>query len=117
MRELVNAVDSALAMEPAFPILYPKHLPEYIRVHAIGSRPDDTAAGGRPAPPPLDDANGFPTLKGYRAATIEQAERRYIAGLMARCRGDLEHACRVSGLKRARLYQLLKKYAMGRSTA
>jgi DNA-binding NtrC family response regulator len=42
---------------------------------------------------------------------IELIERRYIAKLMSHCGSDIDRACKVSGLKRARLYQLIKKYS------
>jgi len=115
VRELINAVDSALAMEPASPTLYPKHLPEYVRVHAIGGRAGGApSAGVPPEAPPLGGGGRLPTLKAYRATAIETAEERYIAELMRRTGGDVEAAGRLSGLKRARLYQLLKKYEPGK---
>jgi two-component system NtrC family response regulator len=49
-------------------------------------------------------------LKSYRAGIIETAEKKYLNELMNFCAGDVDQACHVSGLKHARLYQLLKKY-------
>ena len=113
VRELLNAVDHALAMEPNCPTLYPKHLPEYIRMHAIG-----TNEGGLPLSSSLDTAGllpdwegDFPTLKKYRLTAVERAERHYLSRIMAHCANDVDQACKISGLKRARLYQLLKKYS------
>ena len=113
VRELINAVDSALAMEPSCPTLYPKHLPEYIRMHGIGGNsggPTSTGLGTDNTP--LGNEAEFPTLKSYRAVAIEQAEGQYIAALMVRCGGDVDKACEMSGLKRARVYQLIKKYGV-----
>ena len=111
VRELLNAVDHAIAMEPQCPTLYPKHLPEYIRMHTIGSQPDNPATTRieLSAPPP-DHADRFPTLKDYRQSAIECVEKEYLTALMSHCNGDMEKACAISGLKRARMYQLLKKY-------
>jgi len=111
VRELLNALDHALVMEPACPTLYPKHLPEYIRMHTIGSQPGGLIDAGRDMPASLlGQDDDVPTLKRYRILAIEKAEKHYLAELMIRCKHEVEQACRVSGLKRARLYQLLKKY-------
>jgi two-component system NtrC family response regulator len=113
IRELINTVDHALAMEPTCPTLYPKHLPEHIRMHTIGGKQDEleeiytdmfSAAAG--------PAGGFPLLKDYRRSAIESIEKWYISKLMPRCGDDIDKACKVSGLKRARLYQLIKKYGL-----
>ncbi len=56
-------------------------------------------------------------MKQYRAGIIETAEKRYLNELTIFCAGDVDHACRVSGLKRARLYQLLKKYDIAKGGA
>lgn len=111
VRELLNAVDHALAMEPTCPTLYPKHLPEYIRMHTISSKPGGLADASMEMTASLPRREGsFPTLKNYRKSTIESIERRYLSELMSFCGDDIEKACEVSGIKRARLYQLLKKY-------
>lgn len=50
------------------------------------------------------------TLKNFRNNAVARAEKRYLTTLMARTGWDVTAACRISGLKRARLYQLLKAY-------
>lgn len=113
VRELINAVEHAFAMEPTCPTLYPKHLPEHIRMQTISGKPHD------PVDAPLEMSvssarpghqGGFPKLKAYRKLIIERVERQYIFELMAHCKGDIDKACIAAGLKKARLYQLLKKY-------
>jgi len=111
VRELLNAMDHALAMEPTCPTLYPKHLPDSIRVHTIGSKSSGIIDVGINMPASLLDQEGdFLTLKNYRTSTVEKAEKHYLSELMIRSRLNIVQACRLSGLKRARLYQLLKKY-------
>jgi two-component system, NtrC family, response regulator len=111
VRELLNAVDHAIAMEPHCPTLYTKHLPEYIRMHTIGRKSDSLTDTCMETPAPLPGREGgFPTLKQYRQSAVERVERRYLSELMSHCGGDVDMACAVSGLKRARMYQLLKKY-------
>ena len=112
VRELFNAVDSALSMEPDCPTLYPKHIPEYIRRSALNP---DPGAGPDPAgTSPARDPDPLVSLKAFRQTAIEEAERRYLAHLMEVSRGDVEKACKIAKLKRARLYQLMKKYEIGR---
>jgi two-component system NtrC family response regulator len=114
VRELISTLESALALEPFFPTLLPKHLPEYIRTQAIIRRPptkptvDGFARGG--GSPIL-----LPAWKQYRQNAVENAEQAYINKLVQVCQGDMEKACQLSKLKRARLYQLMKKYGIARS--
>jgi two-component system, NtrC family, response regulator len=110
VRELVNTLESALALEPTCPTLYPKHLPEYIRTNSLTktnpriARPTETR----------DDLIGtdgeLPTMKAFRRKAKESAEKQYLSALLDHTDGDIDEACRISGLKRARLYELLKKY-------
>jgi two-component system NtrC family response regulator len=113
VRELIHAVEHAFAMEPTCPTLYPKHLPEHIRMQAIGGKTPDPV-GADPemsaAVPNPGSKGNFPKLKTYRKSIIERGERRYLSELMAHCNDDIDKACIVAGLKKARLYQLLKKY-------
>lgn len=110
VRELVNTLESAVALEPTCPTLYPKHLPEYIRAHALAresrklSEPTKRNAF-------MASTNGkLPTMKAYRRQAKEAAERQYLNELLEQTEGDIDEACKISGLKRARLYELLKKY-------
>ncbi len=113
VRELIHAVEHAYVMEPACPALYPKHLPEHIRMQAIGGKPADrtnTCPDTTASLPGPGQADGFPELKAYRKSIIEKVEKQYLSDLMDRCEGDVDRACDLAGLKKARLYQLLKKY-------
>jgi two-component system NtrC family response regulator len=107
IRELINALESALATAYSDPILFPKHLPTHVRVHlardAVQKREDIT----------------FPqrtmgTLKEYRDSAIAKAERQYLQELMVMTGWNIKQACEVSGLSRVRLYVLLKEYNITR---
>jgi DNA-binding NtrC family response regulator len=50
------------------------------------------------------------TLQEARA----QAEKKYLRDLIAETGGDIQAACRVAGLSRSRLYDLLNKYDIRR---
>ncbi len=52
----------------------------------------------------------FPQMKEYRNAVMERAEAHYLRHLLKAVEGDIRKAVIVSGLSRARLYALIKKY-------
>jgi two-component system, NtrC family, response regulator len=105
IRELVNALESALAAAHNETMLYPKHLPMHIRVRLIRgvvSKKDDIA---KPSAKMM-------TLKERRDSVFAREERQYLQELMALTAGNIKEACKTSGLGRARLYQLIKKYGI-----
>jgi two-component system NtrC family response regulator len=118
VRELVHTIDRALAAAQDEPTLYPKHLPPHIRIHlARSSVMEDNAAvlaGPEPARSPesgpTQKTDILPTLQNYR----ETLEKKYFEELMDATRGDVKEACRISGLSRSRLYDMLKKYEIHR---
>lgn len=110
VRELIQALEKALLSAKEEPMLFPKHLPAYIRIHEARN-----FFAGRPASPdkPEKPSNGPkrpPVLKEIREAAISEAERRYLKDLLSVTRGDKGKACRLSGLSRSRFYTLLRKY-------
>ncbi|MEN6374246.1 MAG: sigma-54 dependent transcriptional regulator [Smithella sp.] len=103
IRELVSSMESALVAAHNETILYPKHLPMHIRVRLIRdtvSKKDDIV---KPSVKMI-------TLKELRDSVFAREERQYLQDLMALTSGNIKEACRTSGLGRARLYQLIKKY-------
>ncbi len=107
IRELVNALESALAAAYHDPILFPKHLPTHVRVHlardAVLKKEDVSVSLG-----------AMDTLKERRDAAVEREERQYLQELMAVTGGDIRKSCEISGLSRVRLHVLLKKYNIKR---
>jgi transcriptional regulator of acetoin/glycerol metabolism len=94
------------------PILYPKHLPTYIRVH-ITRR---TLKDNKPSPEPSSKKNPIhlAPFKAFRNEAVAAAEKRYLENLTAATQWNIQEACRVSELSRPRLYALLKKHALSR---
>jgi two-component system NtrC family response regulator len=87
------------------PTLFAYHLPEHIRVHMTleGIQSDDDKAQVAAAPlgrtiPPL--------WKDFKA----EVEKEYMHRLFEVSGGSVKEACRISGLSRARLYQLMNLY-------
>ncbi len=118
VRELANVIESALSVARFEPVLYYRHLPEDIRVYH--ARREVTGGGASPAVQQTGETEivpetGFspenlPTLKKARDSAVEQVEKKYLTELMAVTDGAIPEACRVSGLSRSRLYNLLQKY-------
>ena len=109
VRELFQVLETSLVSAHEEPTLYPKHLPVELRVHTArrGMRP--------PGPAPMrDDAPATPPWKTFRAMVLDDAERTYFGNLMTLTDHDVNAACDVSGVKKARLYQLLKKHDIRR---
>jgi two-component system NtrC family response regulator len=109
IRELVNALESALAAAHHEPIVFPKHLPTHIRIRlardAIQKKEDALTPYGITG-----------TLKECREFAIEREERQYLQELMAITGGNIKKSCEISGLSRVRLYVLLTKYNIKRKT-
>jgi two-component system NtrC family response regulator len=109
VRELIQALEKALISAKEEPMLFPKHLPTYIRIYvARSSFPEKPASplkpGIRAGVPDVP-----PQLKEIRRAAVADAERRYLKDLLSYSGGDKTKACRISGLSRSRFYTLLRR--------
>ncbi|RLC07956.1 MAG: sigma-54-dependent Fis family transcriptional regulator [Deltaproteobacteria bacterium] len=102
VRELTNALESAFAALAEGGTLVPQHLPCEIRVRAAWNELDNIGQTDCPVSAPLL------TLKKYR----QTMTRKYLQELITRTKGDIRTACRISGVSRSRLYELLKEYDM-----
>ena len=111
VRELVNALERAVSAARHEPVLFPKHLPVYIRVHlARASVEQGQATSENPFTRAVGlDGTTLPRLVEARDSAIAELEQRYLQELMTLAE-DMEQACAISGLSRSRLYALLKKH-------
>jgi len=110
VRELIQALEKALLSAKDEPMLFPKHLPTYIRIQiARNSFPIGPA---RPGQPRIRSrvSRVPPKLKEIRKAAVSEAERQYLKDLISFAGGDNNKARRISGLSRSRFYTLLRKY-------
>ncbi len=83
VRELIQALEKALLSAKEEPMLFPKHLPTYIRIQvARGYFPQKPAGPGKPeirsVVPKVP-----PKLKEIREAAVSEAERRYLKDLIS----------------------------------
>ncbi len=107
VRELAGTIERAVVMEIASPMLYPKHLPDHIRAQRLDLTMTEKPMDDEIRPAPVKQLESWKT---YRQQALVVIEKRYIRELMETAGDDIQKACEISGLKRARLYQLLKRY-------
>ncbi len=108
VREIIHALESALAVAHDSPILVPKHLPYHIHVHV--KRAAAAKKQVQPETIVVSGDNSLPSLKDVREEAVSEIEEQYLKELLRQAKSDIKTACRVSGLSRSRLYALLKKY-------
>jgi len=109
VRELINTLDRVIASARHEPTLFPKHLPSDIRIKAARAGNGHDRAGGQTASFP-----GLPPLHEFRNQAACRAENHYLHELIALTNGDIDEACRISGLSRSRLYALMKSHNIHR---
>lgn len=105
VRELFQVLEQVFAVALRHPTLFSRHLPDHLRVYAAQANLDSEKeeAGVRQE---NTSADNLPTWKEYK----EEVENKYMRDLMVRADNSVQEACRISGLSRSRLYQLLDKY-------
>ncbi len=112
VRELIQSLEKAVVTAKDEPVLYPKHLPQHVRIHvaraAVGQK---SPAPERPAEPAeFVELEDLPALEKAREAGLARIEREYLFQLNKRTNGNMKAACRISGLSRSRLYALYNKH-------
>ncbi len=110
VRELFNTIDGVLAEASREPELFLRHLPMPLRTHVARLKVRDTDMPVGPSTPFSAQTAQSRLLPLKRHLDAER--RQYIATLFKATRGDLVEACRISGLSRGHLYELLRKYQM-----
>lgn len=109
IRELQQVLEQIVATFAEYPTLFAHHLPQHIRIAnaqaAIAKPPTQKT--------PTNDSENCPL--NWKQFKVEE-ERRYITHLMAHSSGDIKKAIDISGLSRARLYQLIKRFNLSNKT-
>lgn len=112
VRELVNALERAISAAREEPILFPKHLPTYIRVQVARAAASHEGDSNGAHSLSVESTSTFPSIKEARDAAISRAEQKYLKDLITSVGSNLGEARRISGLSRSRLYGLLNKYGI-----
>ncbi|MGK2944142.1 MAG: sigma 54-interacting transcriptional regulator [Desulfuromonadales bacterium] len=108
VRELINSLEQALFMAQQETTLFPKHLPQHIRIQVAKSALKSHQTSNRSRPAPAE--RGLPCLQDFRSGVFCLAEKQYLASLVHHTGQNVNQACQLSGLSRSRLYSLLKKH-------
>ncbi|MEN6621912.1 MAG: sigma-54 dependent transcriptional regulator, partial [Smithella sp.] len=108
IRELISALEIAIVAAHNETMLYPKHLPTHIRVRLIRN----TVSKKTDQKKVIDSSVKMMTLKELKDSVFAREERQYLQELMTITSGNIKEACKISGLGRARLYQLIKKHSI-----
>jgi two-component system NtrC family response regulator len=114
IRELINAMETAVSNAGPESTLYARHLPPDIRLRVIQSTLDKAPTSiPRQDRPPLDNGVTFAQLtdfKAFRKAAISKVEKEYLRTLLDQTQNDLDKSLDFSGLSRSRFYDLLKQH-------
>lgn len=111
VRELVNVIDFSIANSHMHDVLLPIHLPTDVRVsikrHSMAKNNTSRPMRGSDF---FSKNHSLLTL----AESLEETENCYFQSLIIHTEGDIQAACRISGLSRSSLYTRLKKYNIER---
>jgi two-component system, NtrC family, response regulator len=108
VRELFHALESAMAAARFEATFFPKHLPEEIRIHFTRATLSSCASESRAPAPDRQQLSVLPLFKDFR----DNLEQQYLRELMSASGGSIKQACRISGLSRSYLYELLKHHGI-----
>jgi two-component system NtrC family response regulator len=113
IRELYGALEYALANAFFEQTIFPKHLPDAVRIEVARSSlkkeifdvSDSRAANNPPA-------DRLPMWREYRRELVDKGEKTYLLQLLDRTAGNIKEASRHSGLSIPRIYELLRKHSL-----
>jgi two-component system NtrC family response regulator len=113
VRELFNAIEESISLAANEPTLRVHHLPVRIRAsitRLIVKQCVPLQDSTTDLNPVLPVQGPFPSINDFR----DLMERRYLDHLLRLTHGNRKEACRISGLSRTRLFELLKKYGLAK---
>lgn len=116
VRELINAMESILTTSGDEPILFPKHLPTHIRIKLVRAIVNHRNNGKVKPNGILGESQIICNFRKFRERAVSEAEKKYLGNLMSQAKWNIKETCRISGLSRPRLYALLKKHDISRSS-
>lgn len=113
VRELIQALERSISAAQYDPVLYPKHLPDHIRIAALKSALN-SGGGDEEEYSGYQNLEDMPPIQDMRDLAVDRVEKKYLQDLMAFTKGHIKQSCRISGLSRSRLYTLLKKHGVSK---
>jgi len=117
VRELINALEWAIGKARYESTLFPKHLPEQIRINVTRSSIGDSFPKSETTIQydKKISCQSIPKYKNFRESIIFENEKKYLSTLIGFTNGNINKAYSISGLSRTRLYGLMKKHGISRS--
>lgn len=107
IRELINVLHASIANAMNESRLNPYHLPVELRIYCRQKKLEQKKRLEQGVQKTLElDQIQFPCLKDFRRIN----ESQYLDSLIKLSRGSSENACRISGVSRSGLYNLLEKH-------
>ena len=110
VRELFNTLEAALTAAHYDQTLFARHLPNQIRIQVARSAVGKKYPANGNKDTGRESAKALPLLRNFRKAAAAEAEKRYLQDLVSLASTNIGKSCRISGLSRSRLYELLKKH-------
>jgi two-component system NtrC family response regulator len=113
VRELFNTIEESISLAANEPTLRVHHLPVRLRAsitRLMVKQCVPPQPGAVDLDPVFPHQGPFPTINAFR----DLVERRYLDQLLRLTHGNRKEACRISGLSRTRLFELLKKYGLAK---
>ncbi|GFK93916.1 Transcriptional regulatory protein GlrR [Fundidesulfovibrio magnetotacticus] len=121
VRELENVLDSVVVLAHFSPVVYPEHIPHYIRVrvakHSLHNNDMQSSGDLKRITGGLVTRSSLPTYKKYRNEVLESMEQHYFKEVYELSGGNLAEAMKITNLSRARLYEFYKRYNLTKSEA
>ncbi|WP_163339426.1 sigma-54 dependent transcriptional regulator [Desulfopila sp. IMCC35008] len=111
VRELANVIDLSIANSHMYDVLLPIHLPTDVR---ISTKLYSMTNNGTPGRKDFSDEHLKNSELPSLSMSLEETEKRYMRSLVHYTEGNIQEACRISGLSRSSLYARLKKYNIDR---
>jgi two-component system NtrC family response regulator len=108
VRELLNTIDCIFAEVPEESQIFSRHLPVNIRTVVARNRIRASVKKSREDRAPSASAGSDELLP--LKELLDNTRADYIKNLMDYTQGKISEACKVSGLSRGHLYDLMKKY-------
>ncbi|MBU0767593.1 MAG: sigma-54 dependent transcriptional regulator [Proteobacteria bacterium] len=116
VRELVNTMERVFVSANNDQTLFPRHLPTHIRIKLARASVVDMSQEKGTAKSDVNTLSPLPSFREFRQQSIVEMERQYLQDLISLANGTIEECCRISGLRRSRLYGLLKDHQISRNT-
>ena len=120
IRELLHVIEDSFHTAGDEPILFSKHLPEYLRIQAVTDKFSTVKQKSELLQRHDVDEHSFdklPSFRNYRERIQAEAEKKYLNKLMTLSSWDIKSACVTAKIGRTHLYNLLKKYNISRNLA